>query len=76
MTRVRSWEWSLLLSHQQSLEMKLSLVQEATGQEETVLIPGGKGRRSWKGSLPRERPLPVVRALSDATRKPFNKLWK
>lgn len=28
MTRVRSWEWALL-SHQQSLEMKPSLIQEA-----------------------------------------------
>lgn len=36
-----------------------------TGRDR-VLIPGGKGRRSWRGSLPREGPLAVLRALSDA----------
>ena len=46
MMRLRSWEWSLHLSHQHPLEMKPSLVQEAIGQEETefsfLVGKGGK----------------------------------
>ena len=52
MTRVRSWEWALL-SHQQSLEMKPSLIQEATGQEETEFsFLVGKGGEAGEGHSP------------------------